>query len=140
MAEPMTSARSQAAMAISAPIQKTNETGRLKWSRQAARQVASRHHSQLDGQGLQQNGHQVGQHDDGKQRVIVFRAAGQVGGPVARVHVADGHEVSRPGEGQEFAQKASRRWNGQTAIDFRQAGTGDGMPPALAWAGLVRWG
>src|SRR6185437_5546992 len=33
-------------------------------------QVAPRHHSQFDGQGLQQNGHQVGQHDDGKQRVI----------------------------------------------------------------------
>ena len=36
MAEPITSARSQAAIAISAPIQKINDTGRLKWSRQAA--------------------------------------------------------------------------------------------------------
>ena len=30
-----------------------------------------------------------------EQRVIVFRAAGQIGRPVARIHVADGHQVTR---------------------------------------------
>ena len=52
------------------------------------RQVALRGHAQLQAQALQQNGHQVRGHDDEEQRVAEARAAGDVRGPVAGVHVA----------------------------------------------------
>ena len=76
-------------------------------------QIASRDYAQLDGECLQQNRHQVGEQDDGKKGVIVFRAAGQVGRPVAGVHVAHRHQVSGAGESQEFAKETGRFRNRQ---------------------------
>ena len=60
------------------------------------RQVALRGHAQLERQALQQNGRQVRGHDDKQQRVAKARAAGNVRGPVAGVHVADGNQESGP--------------------------------------------
>ena len=59
------------------------------------RQVAPGRDAQLEGERLQQDRHQVGDQDDAQQRVAEPRAAGEVGGPVARVHVADRHHVAR---------------------------------------------
>ncbi len=53
---------------------------------------------------LQQDRHQVREQDDGEQRVAEFRAAGEIGRPIAGVHVADGNEVARPSESEEAAQ------------------------------------
>ena len=41
---------------------------------------------------LQHNEHNRGQRDDPQQRVAKLRARGHIGGPVARVDKADGHE------------------------------------------------
>ena len=41
---------------------------------------------------LQHNEHNCGQRDDPQQRVAKLRARGHIGGPVARVDKADGHE------------------------------------------------
>lgn len=41
---------------------------------------------------LQHNEHDRGQRDDPQQRVAKLRAGGHVGGPVARIDKADGHE------------------------------------------------
>ena len=41
---------------------------------------------------LQHNEHNRGQCDDPQQRVAKLRARGHIGGPVARVDKADGHE------------------------------------------------
>ena len=45
---------------------------------------------------MHENGHQAGQADDPQQAVFVLRAAGQVGAPIARVHVTDADENGRP--------------------------------------------
>ena len=66
------------------------------------RQVASRDHPELDAQVLEQDRHQIGDHDDGKKRVTKLRPAGQIGGPVARIHVADRHEKTRAGESRQL--------------------------------------
>ena len=41
---------------------------------------------------LQHNEHNRGQRDDPQQRVAKLRAGGHIGGPVARIDKADGHE------------------------------------------------
>ena len=41
---------------------------------------------------LQHNEHNRGQRDDPQQRVAKLRARGHIGGPVARIDKADGHE------------------------------------------------
>ena len=64
------------------------------------REVAAGDDAELGGEPLQQHRHQVREEHDGEERVAEGRAAGEVGGPVAGVHVADGHEVAGPGEGE----------------------------------------
>ena len=73
------------------------------------RQVAAAADAEAHRQRLQQDGHQVGDEDDAEERVAVARAAGEVGGPVARVHVADGHQVARAGKREELAPEAGAR-------------------------------
>ena len=43
---------------------------------------------------LQHDEHDRGQRDDPQQRVAKLRAGGHIGGPIARVDKADGHEQS----------------------------------------------
>ena len=52
------------------------------------RQVPLRGNAQFETETLQQNRHQVGDHDDRQERVPKPRPAGNIGGPVAWVHVA----------------------------------------------------
>ena len=47
-------------------------------------QIAAGNDSKLERQSLEQDRHQVGQHDDAQKRVIVFGSAGEIGGPVTR--------------------------------------------------------
>ena len=67
---------------------------------------------------LQQDRHQVRDQDHAQQRVAEARAAGEVRGPVARVHVADGHQVAGPGEGQHFPPEPGpvRHLNGSDGL------------------------
>jgi hypothetical protein len=67
--------------------------------------VAARGHPKFDAQMLKQDGHQIGDHDDSKKRVTKLGAPSQIGGPVARIHVPDRHEKSRPGKGRQLPPK-----------------------------------
>ena len=95
MAAPSTSARSQAAIAISQSSQSTIVDGPRVGVAAGLRQVAPAGDAEARRERLQQDRHQVRHHDHAEQRVAEARAAGEVGGPVARVHVADGHQVAR---------------------------------------------
>jgi hypothetical protein len=67
--------------------------------------VAARDDPEFDAQMLEQDGYQIGDHDDGKKRVTKPGPASQIGGPVARIHVADRHEKSGPGESRQLPPK-----------------------------------
>ncbi len=87
------------------------------------RQVPLRGHAQLQAQALQQNRHQVRRHDDEQQRIAEARAAGDVGGPVAGVHVAHRDQKSRARETPAAAasQSASGRCARSNAPPARRA-------------------
>ena len=81
-------------------------------------EIASGGDAELDAQMLEQDRHEIGDHDDGQQRVAKLRAAGQIGRPVARIHVADGDEKAGPGEGQQLSPKRSRGRDDDAAMNF----------------------
>ena len=106
---PITSARSQAAIAISHSTHRTSVVAARVAVAAGLRQVAAAGDPEPRRQRLQQDRHQVRQQDDAEQRVAVLRAAGEVGRPVPRIHVADGHQVARAREREQLAPEA-RRW------------------------------
>src|SRR5512133_526723 len=84
------------------------------------REIASGDDAELRRQPLEQNGHEVGEQNDAEERIPEARSAGEVGRPVARIHVADGHEVSGAGEREKLAKEAPRsHWN--RSIDLLKA-------------------
>ena len=105
------------------------------------REVASAGDAEAGGERLQQDRHQVRDHDDAQERVAVAGAAGEVGGPVARVHVADRDQVARAGEGQHLspeprAGRAPRLSRGPRGGSAR-CGSQPATPPQSSWGG---WG
>ena len=95
-------------------------------------EVASAGDAETRGERLQQDRHQVREHDHAEQRVAVPGAACEVGGPVAGVHVADGDEIAGSGEGEELAPEAGAVRDGDGAMDFGQAeAAGRETPSAL---------
>ncbi len=72
-------------------------------------------------QRLQQDRHQIREQDDGEQRVAELRPAGEVGRPIAGVHVADGDEIARADEGEHPAPPAARGRNGDRGVDLGEA-------------------
>src|SRR5881392_4179822 len=91
--------------------------------------IAPGHDAEFRGQPLQQDRHQVGQQDDRKQRVPEARAAREIGGPVAGIHVPHGHEVARSRERQRLAPPRTRA-DGNGAIDFGEARRETRAPPS----------
>ncbi len=89
------------------------------------RQVALRGHAQLQGQALQQNRHQVREHDDEQQRVAETRPAGDVGGPVAGIHVAHRDQKSRPQKPQQPPPVERRARDAHAGMHLRQGGLGE---------------
>ena len=87
---------------------------------------------------LKQDRHEVGDHDDGKQRVAKFSSARQIGGPVTRVHVADRDEKTGAGKREQLPQEGCVRWNEDTAMDFRQRNGSDVSAPGLFACGQFR--
>jgi len=73
------------------------------------REIASGDDAELEGEPLQQHGHEIGEQNDAQQGVTELRSACEVGRPVARIHVSDGDEVSRSGEGDELAPDGRAR-------------------------------
>src|SRR5262249_29537697 len=47
-------------------------------------------------------------------------ASGQIGCPVAWIHITHGDQKSRPGESHEFPPKGGCLWHGNGPMDFRQ--------------------
>ena len=132
MAEPITSARSHAAIAISQSTQRPMATGRRIVVAARLREIASGDDAELGREPLQQHRHEVREQHDAEQRVAEARAAGEVGRPVAGVHVADGDEIARAGEGEQLAKEAAGA-DGHAAIDVLQARRDARMaPPVLA--------
>ena len=93
-------------------------------------EVASGHDAEFGAERLQENRHEIRDQNDAEQRVAELRATREVRGPVARVHVADGDEIARPGEGEHFAPEAEVLRHGNAAVDFGQAGPGAFRAPA----------
>ncbi len=73
---------------------------------------------------MQQNRHQVRDHDDGEQRVTELGTAGEVGGPVAGVHIADRDHVAGTREGHQAAEPGPLAWHRNRGMDLGQAGPG----------------
>jgi hypothetical protein len=82
------------------------------------REIAAAGDAKLHRQCLEHNGHEVGKHDDAEKGEVVFRSAGEVGRPIPRVHVANRHEKTRPGKGEQFAEKTSRGRNNKAAMNL----------------------
>ncbi len=83
------------------------------------REVAAAGDAEPGGERLQQDRHQVGNHDHAEQRVAVARAAGEVSCPVAGIHVADGDQVAGPGKGEHLSPESGADWNGDGAVNLR---------------------
>ena len=95
------------------------------------RQVAPRGDAEPHAQRLQQNGHQVRQERDGKQRVTEFRPAGKRGRPVARVHIADGDEIAGAEKGQQLHPEGAGGARLDGAENFGERRRARRAPPAL---------
>ncbi len=67
------------------------------------REIPTGRDAESNGKRLQQDRHEVGKQNDEQQSVAERRAAGDVGRPVARIHVADGDQIARPREGEQAA-------------------------------------
>ena len=92
-------------MAISHSTHSALATGARIGFAARLRQVASADDAQPGGQRLQQNRHQVRKHQDPQKLVAEARAAFEVGGPVARIHVADADQVRGAREGEHSLQE-----------------------------------
>ena len=89
------------------------------------------------GQSLQQDRHQVGNQDNAEQPVA-NREPPASRSPSSRIHVTDGDQKARAGESQKLAQKSRRTGVfRQAGVNLGQAGTGNGVPPALVSAGFA---
>ena len=103
IAVPITSARSVAVMAISADSHSGNDTQRGKesrhaWARSRPEPTPSRVHSDCSTIAMTLDSSATVQ-----QPVAEFGAAGERGRPVAGIHIADGHQVTRAEERQQLA-------------------------------------
>ena len=84
------------------------------------REIAAAGDAEPRRQRLQQDRHQVGDHDHAEQRVAVARAAGEVGRPIAGVHVADRDQVAGAGKREQLAPETGAVGNGDRAVDLRK--------------------
>jgi hypothetical protein len=81
-------------------------------------EIAPRGDAEFRGERLKKHRHQIAEKDDAEKRIAEFGAAGDVGGPIAGVHVADGDEVAGASEGENFAEPGSGGGNGNCAVRF----------------------
>jgi hypothetical protein len=129
MAVPITSARSVAAMRQLAHHPEREPHGARVVVAARLREVAPGDDAELGGEPLEQDRHQVRHEDHAQQRVAEARPAGQIGRPVARVHVADRHQVPGPGERQQLAPPRAPPHRNR-AVRLLERGRGTRAPPA----------
>ena len=123
-AEPRTSAKSHAAMAISQSTQRTKRGAARIVFAAGLRQVASGNDAELRGKRLQEHRHEITEHNNAEERVAEFRAALDVGGPVTGVHVADSDQIAGAGEREDFTEprRAGKDRNGAVRLGKRRHG------------------
>ncbi len=92
--------------------------------------------AELDAEMLEEDRHQVGDHDDGEQGVAKLRAPGEIGGPVAGVHVADGDEETGAGKGGQLAPERGGGRDDDAAVRFGERDEAAAPAPA---AGFYRF-
>ena len=80
-------------------------------------------------QRLQQDRHHVGQQCDRQERIAKLGTAGERGRPIARVHVADGHQIARSQKGQELLAHRPGRAGCDRAKDLGQRRGPAWLPP-----------
>ena len=116
-------------------IQSANETGRLIMIAAGLRQIPPGGDPQFHAKRLKQDRHQIRDHDDAEQRVIVFRPAGEIGGPIAWIHVSDGDEEAGTGEGDQLAKetKPSAERRDCDGPPTRLGNFGCERHPAVVW-------
>src|SRR5579859_827295 len=85
-------------------------------------EIAAGDDAELGGERLQEHCHEIAEKNDAEERVAELRAALKVGGPIARVHITDGDEVTGAGEGEKFAEPGGGRRDGNGAMRFGQGG------------------
>src|SRR5437773_1285816 len=77
-------------------------------------------HPEAGREGLEQHRHEIAHDEHPDELVAEARAAGEVGRPVARVHVADAHQVGGPGEGEHAPEPAGAAGDHHAAVDLGQ--------------------
>ena len=140
IAVPITSARSQAMIAASqASHSRKFDRPRIAGAA-GLREIAVGGDAEPRGQRLQQDRHQVRQQDDRQQRVAELRTAGEVGRPVAGVHVADRDQIAGAEKGQQPARtngrRRGRRWSRSPRAGCAGAGRGIRTPAGGGWSGI----
>ena len=101
------------------------------------REVAAGRDAELHAEMLEQDRHQVRDQDDGEQRVAKLRAAGEIGGPVSRVHVADRDEKAGSGKGRELAPERGVSRDGDAPGFALELGSGQGAD--AIWLARAGW-
>ena len=74
------------------------------------REIETAHDAEAGRQHLQEHCHQARQQHDPQQRIAEARATREIGGPVARVHVADGNQVAGPEEAEQAPRREGVGW------------------------------
>ena len=95
-------------------------------------EVAPRGDTELNAQVLEQDRHQIGDHDDRQQCVTKPGATGQVRGPIARVHVSHCDQKSGPSECRQFPPERRRARDDNASVDFWERDlAGASAPPSI---------
>jgi hypothetical protein len=84
-------------------------------------EIAPGRNAQLTAEVLKQDRHQIGNQDDGQQRITELRSARQICRPIAGVHVTDRDEKAWPGEGEHLSPIGSLPGNDNAAVNFGKA-------------------
>ena len=92
-------------------------------------EVAACDDAELRGKRLEKHRQEIADQDDAKERISEFRAAADVRGPVAGIHVADSDEIAGAGESQDFAKPVGVVGDGDAAVGFGERGERESAAP-----------
>ena len=82
--------------------------------------ITSGSDAELDAEMLQQDCHEIRNHDDHQQGVAESCAAREIRGPIARIHVADRDKEAGAGKCEQLSPKRRCRRNNDAAMNFGQ--------------------
>src|SRR4030095_2042572 len=104
------------------------------------REITSGSNTEFDAEMLEQDRHEIRNHDDHQQSVTNPGAPGEIGGPIAWVHVADRDQKAGTGKCEQLSPKRSGHRNHDAAMDFTQRNISDfSAPDPLACGQFRHW-